>query len=32
MGTNDEKTIALGLPQKTMFKQLVDMGLDIRGG
>jgi phospholipase C len=30
MGTNDEKTIALGLPQKTMFKQLVDMGLDIR--
>jgi phospholipase C len=30
MGTNDPKTIALGLPQETMFKQLVDMGHDIR--
>ena len=30
MGTNDEKTIAKGLPQETMFKQLVDMGHDIR--
>lgn len=30
MGTNDEKTIALGMPQKTMFKQLLDMGLDYR--
>jgi phospholipase C len=30
MGTNDEKTIAKGLPQTTMFKQLLDMGLDYR--
>jgi phospholipase C len=30
MGTNDEKTIAKGLPQETMFKQLLDMGHDIR--
>jgi phospholipase C len=30
MGTNDKKQIALGLPQKTMFKQLLDMGLDYR--
>lgn len=30
MGTNDKKTIAKGLPQKTMFKQLLDMGLDYR--
>jgi len=30
MGTNDDKTIAKGLPQKTMFKQLLDMGLDYR--
>ena len=30
MGTNDKLTIAKGLPQKTMFKQLVDMGHDVR--
>jgi phospholipase C len=30
MGTNDDKTIAKGMPQKTMFKQLLDMGLDYR--
>lgn len=30
MGTNDPKTIAKGLPQETMFKQLIDMGHDIR--
>jgi len=30
MGTNDPITIALGLPQKTMFKQLEEMGLDWR--
>ena len=28
MGKNDKKTIALGLPQKTMFKQILEMGLD----
>lgn len=28
MGTNDEVTIAKGLPQKTMFRQLQEMGLD----
>lgn len=30
MGTNDEVTIAKGMPQKTMFKQLLDMGLDYK--
>jgi phospholipase C len=30
MGTNDEITIAKGLPQKTMFRQLLEMGLDYR--
>lgn len=30
MGTNDEKTIAKGMPQETMFKQLLDMGHDVR--
>jgi phospholipase C len=30
MGTNDELTIAKGLPQKTMFRQLLEMGLDYR--
>jgi len=30
MGTNDEVTIAKGLPQKTMFRQLLEMGLDYR--
>eukprot|EP01034_Spumella_vulgaris_P021748 gene21748-27803_t len=30
MGTNDPVTMAKGLPQKTMFKQLLDMGLDYR--
>jgi phospholipase C len=28
MGTNDELTIAKGMPQKTMFRQLVEMGHD----
>jgi len=28
MGTNDAVTIAKGLPQKTMFRQLEEMGLD----
>lgn len=30
MGTNDKETIAKGLPQKTMFRQLLEMGLDYR--
>ena len=30
MGTNDDATIVKGMPQKTMFKQLLDMGLDYR--
>ena len=30
MGTNDDETMAKGLPQKTMFQQLLDMGLDYR--
>jgi phospholipase C len=30
MGTNDEKTIALGIPSKTMFRQIEEMGLDYR--
>jgi phospholipase C len=30
MGTNDKLTIAKGLPQKTMFRQLLEMGLDYR--
>ena len=30
MSTNDPLTIGLGLPQKTMFTQLLDMGLDYR--
>lgn len=30
MGTNDKEVIAKGLPQKTMYKQLLDMGLDYR--
>lgn len=30
MGTNDPVTIAKGLPQKTMFRQLLEMGLDYR--
>lgn len=30
MGTNDEATIIKGLPQTTMFRQLLEMGLDYR--
>lgn len=30
MGTNDPATIAKGMPQETMFKQLINMGHDIR--
>lgn len=30
MGTNDDLTILKGMPQETMFKQLIDMGHDIR--
>lgn len=30
MGTNDDVTLAKGLPQKTMFRQLREMGLDYR--
>ena len=30
MGTNDYQRIVFGLPQKTMFKQLLEMGLDYR--
>lgn len=30
MGTNDPITIAKGMPQETMFKQLINMGHDIR--
>lgn len=30
MGTNDEKTIALGMSQKTVFRQLQEMGRDYR--
>ena len=29
-GTNDVVAIAEGMPQKTMFKQLLDMGLDYK--
>jgi hypothetical protein len=31
MGTNDAETMIKGLPQKTMFRQLTDMGHDFRG-
>jgi hypothetical protein len=30
MGTNDEVAMVKGLPQKTMFSQVLDMGLDYR--
>jgi phospholipase C len=30
MGVNDEIVIAKGMPQKTMFRQLLEMGLDYR--
>lgn len=30
MGTNDEKTIAKGMPQKSVFRQIEEMGLDYR--
>lgn len=30
MGINDHETILRGMPQKTMFRQLLDMGLDYR--
>jgi phospholipase C len=30
MGTNDDLRIALGFPQKSMYKQLREMGLDYR--
>ena len=30
MGTNDVETMVRGMPQKTMFKQVLDMGLDYR--
>jgi phospholipase C len=30
MGTNDEKTIIKGMPQKSMFRQIEEMGLDYR--
>lgn len=30
MGTNDEKTIAIGMSQKSLFRQLQEMGLDYR--
>lgn len=30
MGTNDDVTIAKGMPQKSMYRQLIEMGLDYK--